>query len=121
MSLRRGGGLQVMAGLVSRFSEHNRYTVLWADPQSREMFGKIAGERPNVAFANPLGSSGNAAIFGSADGYVYCLRVGDGKLAWRYRVAPSDLRTVSYGQRESVWPGAGSVLLQDGRVYCRAG
>lgn len=63
MSLRRGGGLQVMAGLVSRFDERNRYTVLWTDPQSREIFSGICGERQHVTYTNPLGNSNNAAIF----------------------------------------------------------
>jgi len=50
-------------------------------------------------------------LFGSADGYVYCLRATDGALAWRFRAAPQDKRTVSYEQVESVWPVPGSVLV----------
>ena len=64
---------------------------------------------------------GNAAIFGCADGAVYCLRLRDGVLAWRFLAATSDLRTASYQQLESVWPVTGSVLLHDGRIYCTAG
>ncbi len=64
---------------------------------------------------------GNGAIFGCADGYVYCLRLSDGGLAWKFLAANRDLRTVSYGQLESVWPVTGSVLLRNGRVYCTAG
>jgi hypothetical protein len=60
-------------------------------------------------------------LFGSADGYVYCLRAADGKLAWRFRAAPEDHRMTSYGQVESVWPVHGSVLLQHGVVHCVAG
>jgi len=61
------------------------------------------------------------AIFGSADGFVYCLRLADGALVWRFRAAPIDRRTVAFGQVESVWPATGSVLVQDGVVYCTAG
>ena len=61
------------------------------------------------------------AIFGSADGRVYCVRAADGKLIWRYRAAPADMRTMSYGQLESLWPLHGSVLVRDGTVYCVAG
>ncbi len=61
------------------------------------------------------------AIFGSADGYVYCLRASDGALVWRFRAAPRDMRLVSYGRLESVWPVHGSVLVNDGTVYCVAG
>ena len=60
-------------------------------------------------------------LFGSADGYLYCLRASDGVLAWRYRAAPLDRRIVAYEQLESVWPVHGSVLVQDDKVYCVAG
>ncbi len=53
------------------------------------------------------------AIFGSADGWIYCLRASDGVLAWRYRVARMDRRMVAYGSVESVWPVHGAVLVQD--------
>ncbi|MEF8787686.1 MAG: PQQ-binding-like beta-propeller repeat protein, partial [Planctomycetota bacterium] len=60
-------------------------------------------------------------LFGSADGRVYCLRATDGELIWKYRAAPADMRTMSYGQLESVWPLHGSVLVRDGTAYCVAG
>ncbi len=60
-------------------------------------------------------------LFGSADGWVYCLRASDGELAWRFRAAPADRRIVAYEQVESVWPLHGSVLVQDGVAYCLAG
>jgi len=50
-------------------------------------------------------------LFGSADGYVYCLRPSDGELAWRFRAAPIDRRLSSFEQIESVWPVHGSVLI----------
>jgi len=61
------------------------------------------------------------AIFGSADGSVYCLQASDGALIWRFRAAPDDRRLVSFEQVESVWPVHGSVLVQDGAVFCVAG
>ncbi len=61
------------------------------------------------------------AIFGCADGYVYCLRATDGVLAWRFRAAPDDRRLVVFEQVESVWPVSGSVLVRDGAVHCVAG
>ncbi|MHC4462652.1 MAG: outer membrane protein assembly factor BamB family protein, partial [Planctomycetota bacterium] len=60
-------------------------------------------------------------IFGSADGYVYCLRGADGALIWRFRAAPHDARLISYGRLQSVWPIHGSVLIHKGVVYCVAG
>jgi len=61
------------------------------------------------------------ALFGSADGWVYCVRASDGKLAWRRRAAPAARRVVSYGRLESAWPVHGSVLVQDGVAYAAAG
>jgi outer membrane protein assembly factor BamB len=60
-------------------------------------------------------------LFGSADGYVYCLRASDGALAWRFRAAPVDRRMGVFEQLESVWPVHGSVLLRDGELWCVAG
>ncbi len=67
-------------------------------------------------------------LFGSADGYVYCLRADDGVLIWRFRAAPVDQRLMSFEQIESVWPVHGSVMVLDsspgsGRamVHCVAG
>ncbi len=61
------------------------------------------------------------ALFGSADGCVYCLRAEDGALVWRFRAAPMDQRVVAFEQVESVWPVHGSVLVTDGVLYCVAG
>jgi hypothetical protein len=60
-------------------------------------------------------------LFGSTDGYVYCLRASDGALAWRFRAAPIDQRHTVFEQVESVWPVHGSVLVQDGVVCFVAG
>jgi outer membrane protein assembly factor BamB len=60
-------------------------------------------------------------LFGSSDGYVYCLRVSDGAVVWRFRAAPINERLMSFEQIESVWPVHGSVLVQDGVLYCVAG
>lgn len=60
-------------------------------------------------------------IFGCADGQVYCLRALDGALVWRYRAGPRDMRLVSYGRLESVWPISGSVLINNDIVYFVAG
>jgi len=65
--------------------------------------------------------------FGSADGWIYCLRAEDGELAWRFCVAPESRQVVSYGQLESAWPVPGNVLVckQKGRTnpvaYAAAG
>jgi outer membrane protein assembly factor BamB len=59
-------------------------------------------------------------VFGGADGWVYCLST-DGELAWRYRAAPMDRRTMAFEQLESLWPVHGSVLIHNDIVHCVAG
>ncbi len=60
-------------------------------------------------------------LFGSADGWVYCLRSTDGQLVWRFLAAAHDRRIVSFDQLESVWPVHGSVLVREGIAYVAAG
>ncbi len=60
-------------------------------------------------------------LFGSADGYVYCLRADDGTLIWRFRAAPADRRILVYEQVESLWPVHGSVLVREGVAHFVAG
>lgn len=60
-------------------------------------------------------------LFGSADGYVYCLRASDGTLFWRFRAAPVDRRMEAFEQIESVWPVHGSVLVRYNELWCVAG
>ncbi|MFO1066879.1 MAG: PQQ-binding-like beta-propeller repeat protein [Pirellulales bacterium] len=61
------------------------------------------------------------AVFGAADGYVYCLDARNGEIAWRYRAAPLDRRLMAFEQLESVWPVHGSVLIRGEVIYCVAG
>ncbi|MBT4819649.1 MAG: PQQ-binding-like beta-propeller repeat protein, partial [Lentisphaerae bacterium] len=61
------------------------------------------------------------ALFGAADGYVYCLRAADGEMVWRFRAAPIDRRQMAFQRIESLWPVHGSVLVEDGVLYCVAG
>jgi outer membrane protein assembly factor BamB len=60
-------------------------------------------------------------LFGSCDGYVYCLRATDGELVWRFLAAPLDCRIACFDQLESVWPVHGSVLVRAGIAYVTAG
>ena len=59
-------------------------------------------------------------LFGSRDGWVYCLRAEDGVLAWRFKDLPDRL-IGAYGQLESKWPVAGSVLIVEDTLYSAAG
>jgi len=61
------------------------------------------------------------AIFGCRDGWIYCLRAGDGELVWRFRAVPEQRLIMAYGQLESAWPVHGSVLIVNGEVHGVAG
>ena len=60
-------------------------------------------------------------LFGSRDGWVYCLRVADGEQVWRFLAASHEINSVAFGQVESVWPVHGSVLVDGGVAYVAAG
>ena len=60
-------------------------------------------------------------LFGSAYGHVYCLRAGDGQLAWKFRATPATSLIVARGQLESAWPVHGSVLVRENTAYVVAG
>jgi outer membrane protein assembly factor BamB len=59
-------------------------------------------------------------LFGSHDGWVYCLRATDGALIWRFKALP-DRWMCAYEQVESAWPVCGSILLYDDVAYFVAG
>jgi len=106
-----GGGLIYTCAV----DEHTVYAL---DPKTgKEAWHFIAGGRVN---SSPTLYRG-LAIFGCADGNVYALRASDGELAWKFQAAPNDRQAMSYGQLESVWPLAGSVLIEDGKLYTVAG
>jgi outer membrane protein assembly factor BamB len=62
-----------------------------------------------------------AALFGCRDGSVYCLRIDDGTLVWRFRAAPANRLIMDKGQLESAWPVNGSVLVIGSLAYFAAG
>jgi len=101
--------------LVTSIDEH-RVVALDAD-DGDELWSFVAGGRVDT----PPTSYRGLVLFGSADGWVYCLREADGKLVWRRRVAPRDRLVGAYGQLESAWPVRGSILVQDGIAYLAAG
>ena len=70
---------------------------------------------------SPPTISQGLALFGCADGWVYCLRASDGTLAWRYRAAPADDKLMAFNQVESVWPLHGSILVHKRAACCLAG
>jgi len=64
---------------------------------------------------------GGLVFAGCADGCVYCLRLSDGELVWRFMAAPQKVNTVAHDRVESLWPVHGSVLVKNQVVYAVAG
>ncbi len=94
----------------------HRLVALRADT-GRQCWDFLAGGRID----SPPTMAGNLVLFGSCDGYVYCLRAEDGQLVWRFLAAPRDQRIAHFEQLESTWPVHGSVLVERGVVYFAAG
>jgi len=100
---------------VANVEEHAVYSLSVRDGETNWMF--VAGGRVD----SPPTLHEGLALFGSADGRVYCLRADTGELVWRFLAAPSDRRIISDEGLESVWPVHGSVLIQNGIAYVSAG
>ncbi|MHC4299990.1 MAG: outer membrane protein assembly factor BamB family protein, partial [Planctomycetota bacterium] len=100
---------------VSLIDEH---TVTALDAASGEaVWNFIAGGRVDT----PPTIHDGLVLFGSMDGWLYCLREQDGQLAWRRRIAPRQRLVGAFGQIESAWPVHGSVLVKDDVAYVSAG
>jgi len=96
----------------------DRHTVYAIEAGTgRELWHYTAGGRVD----SPPTCHRGRILFGSADGYVYCLRGRDGALIWRFLAAPVDRRILAYGQIESLWPVHGSILVRDGIAHFVAG
>ncbi len=115
-----GGRLSqaVVAGdtvFVSQVDAHTVHALTASD--GRKLWSFTAGARVDT----PPTVHEGTVLFGSRDGWVYCLRAEDGALAWRFRAAPEERRIVAFEQVESPWPVPGSVLVQRGTAYVAAG
>jgi hypothetical protein len=60
-------------------------------------------------------------VFGCADGWIYCLDLTDGSMAWRFLAAPCDRQHVAFEQVESAWPVHGSILIENNIIHAVAG
>lgn len=114
-----GGGLEtepvVSEGrsYVARIHQHRM--------EAREASGKVvwsvtAGGRIT---GPPLLRDG-FCYFGSHDGWVYAVRAAEGRIAWRFRAAPSERKYVANNQLESSWPVFG-VTMHEGLLCFTAG
>lgn len=65
--------------------------------------------------------SGDALLFGSDDGRVYCLDKTTGALRWEHRVAPHEEWLLARGDLISKWPVRTGVTVHKGTAYFGAG
>ncbi|MDP6634842.1 MAG: PQQ-binding-like beta-propeller repeat protein, partial [Phycisphaerae bacterium] len=107
----------VAGGLVIAASMDSHRIVALDANNGEERWSYTAGGRVD----SPPTIHKGLILFGSADGWVYCLAATDGREVWRFRAAPRDLRTIAMDQIESVWPVHGSVLIDNGLAYATAG
>ena len=78
-----------------------------------------AVRRPPVAMK--LSGGASVAIFGSDDGWIYCLNAADGSERWKFHAAPNNREALGFGRLASVWPIWASPVARDGKVYFAAG
>ncbi|MCX7013503.1 MAG: PQQ-binding-like beta-propeller repeat protein [Candidatus Sumerlaeota bacterium] len=107
-----GGALSapvVAAGMVFAARENEHQAVAFDAKDGRPLWSFTTGARVD----SPPAYTRGRVVFGSRDGWVYCLRAADGELAWKFRAAPEERQIGAYGQLESAWPVSGSVLIQD--------
>lgn len=96
----------------------NEHQVVCLDRNSgHELWAYIAGGRID----SPPTYHRGTLLFGSADGFVHCVRASDGALAWQFHAAPATRLIGAFGQLESAWPVHGSVLVREDLVYFAAG
>ena len=91
-----------------------------AQPSFQNLIVRLCGSVPTGVDSAPTIHAGTV-LAGCADGWVYCLRLVDGKLIWRLLAARRRVSAVAMGQVESLWPVHGSVLVAGGRAYVTAG
>jgi outer membrane protein assembly factor BamB len=108
----------VIAGGVLLVAETDAHRVHALDAVTgRSLWTYMAGARID----SPPTIDRGRVLFGSADGWVYCLRLADGEMTWKFRAGPEDRQIVVDGQLESAWPVSGSVLVIDGAALFGAG
>ena len=101
--------------------------LLVSVPQERRLLafdvddGRLRWELAGGArFGSPTWC-GELCLVGNWDGWVYAIRMADGKLAWRNLVGCEERRIMWEEKPVSAWPVAGSPLAEGGRVYAVAG
>ncbi len=108
----------VMAGGMVYVAVKDQHAVCALDAASGKTVWRFAA---GARIDSPPTIHGEYALFGSADGHLYCVTARTGALVWRFRAAPYERMIMISDQLESAWPVHGSVLVRDNVVYCSAG
>jgi len=108
----------VAAGGLVLVAQPDRHRVVALDAKTGQMRWDFTADG---RVDTPPTLAGGLCLLGTRNGTVYALRAKDGQLAWRLHVAPEDERIVAFGQLESPWPAAGSVLVVGDTAYVAAG
>lgn len=103
---------KLIAACVDDYSVH-----AWDAKDGKALWSYTAGGRID----SPPTVHKGTAIFGCRDGRVYCVRLADGQLVWRFQAAPQDRQVGAFGRLESTWPVHGSVLVRNDIAYFAAG
>lgn len=112
----RASAPTIAAGKVF-ISDIDAHTILALDASSgKAVWEYTVGSRVD----SPPSFYKGMLLFGSKDGWVYCLRASDGALAWRFKDLP-DRQICAYSQIESAWPVCGNILVKDDVAYFAAG
>jgi outer membrane protein assembly factor BamB len=99
----------VVADRTLLVAEKNAHTVYALEAKTgRRRWQYTASARID----SPPTIYGPLVLFGSSDGWVYCLDISDGKEIWRFFAAPRERLVGAFGQLESAWPVHGSVVVQ---------
>jgi len=107
----------IVVGKLLIVPSMSRDNVSAYDTETAELKWKFYTDGP-VRFA-PAAHDGDV-FFVSDDGFLYCLRAADGRLKWKLRGGPSDLRILGNDRLVSAWPARGGPVIKDGIVYFAA-
>ena len=108
----------VIAGGKVYVACRDKHTVYALDLKTGKILWSYTADGP---IDTPPTVSKGRVIFGSHDGFLYCLRDSDGQLAWRLQLAPDNRLINAFGYVESPWPVNGSLLITGNTVFCYAG
>jgi len=99
-------------------SDVHKHQVVCLDRNTgKEVWRFTAGGRVD----SPPTIHGNSCLFGSADGWVYCLEISTGQLIWQLNAAPKNRKIMVHSQLESVWPVSGNIMIKNDKAFFISG